>query len=183
MSMIETRMKKIVQKDAKVLRQTAKPVAKKDLGSAKLAKLLSDMSAALKTEEHGVALAAPQIGVSSRIFIVSGKVLVREAKDEGEPLEESPEDIVFINPEIIRASRKKSDLHEGCLSVRGTDGKSTYGHVKRHAKVSVRALDEDGNTFTYHGAGLMAQIFQHEIDHLNGILFIDKAERLDEEPA
>lgn len=174
-------MKKIVQKDAKVLRHIAKPVAKKDLGSAKIAKLLSDMSAALNTEEHGVALAAPQIGVSLRVFIVSGKVLVREAKDEGEPLIEKPEDIVFINPEILRASRKKADMHEGCLSVRGKNGKSTYGYVNRHEKVSVRALDEDGNIFTYHGAGLMAQIFQHEIDHLDGILFIDKAERLDSE--
>lgn len=176
-------MKKIVQSGAQVLREKAKPVSKKEIGSAKLRKILRDMSETLAKEPHGVALAAPQIGVSLRIFIVSAKVLAKAAKDEGDvdPADIPGEDIVFINPEILRSSRKKTSLHEGCLSVRDESDTSIYGYVERHDKVSVRAFDEDGNVFTYHGSGLMAQIFQHEIDHLDGVLFIDRATRLESE--
>jgi peptide deformylase len=78
---------------------------------------------------------------------------------------------VFINPEIIKASKvKKSMRGEGCLSVR-----FTYGTTKRFDKATVKALDEQGKEFIMDGSGLLAQIFQHEIDHLNGILFIDHA--------
>jgi peptide deformylase len=80
-------------------------------------------------------------------------------------------DKVFINPEIIKASKvKKSMRGEGCLSVR-----FTYGTTKRFDKATVKALDEQGKEFIMDGSGLLAQIFQHEIDHLNGILFIDHA--------
>jgi peptide deformylase len=65
-------------------------------------------------------------------------------------------------------------MSEGCLSVRGD-----YGMVMRHEKASVRALDERGKPFTLHGSGLLAQIFQHEVDHLEGVLFTDKAEHIE----
>ncbi len=178
-------MKKIVQEGATVLQQKAKPVAKKDFGSAKLRKLLKDMSDALSKEPHGVALAAPQIGASLRVFIASGKVLMREAKNEGPnegvETQEQEKDIIFINPEIVRASRKKVRLHEGCLSVRDKEGKSVFGFVERSERATVKAYDAQGKSFTYHGSGLMAQIFQHEIDHLDGTLFINKAEDLETE--
>jgi peptide deformylase len=67
-------------------------------------------------------------------------------------------------------------MAEGCLSVRGK-----YGSVLRHDKATVQAQDIHGKTFTYHGAGLIAHIFQHEIDHLDGILYTDKAEKLEDE--
>ncbi len=67
-------------------------------------------------------------------------------------------------------------MSEGCLSVRGT-----YGTVLRHEKATVVAYDQRGKQFTYHGSGLIAHIFQHEIDHLNGILYIDKAIKLEED--
>ncbi len=162
----------ILQVGHPVLRAHAKPIPRKDFGSAKLKRLIADMSAALKREEHGVALAAPQIGASVRLFIVSPKVLMRGKKEEGEKV--TLRDLVFINPEIVRRSRVKKELHEGCLSVTGI-----YGWIRRPDKVTVKAFGVDGKPFTYHGSGLMAEIFEHEIDHLDGTLFIDKVERLD----
>lgn len=75
----------------------------------------------------------------------------------------------------MRLSRKKREMSEGCLSVRGV-----YGKVLRHEKASVKAVDERGKPFIYHGSGLIAHIFQHECDHLEGILYIDKATSLEE---
>ncbi len=160
-------MLKIVQKDEAILRQVAKAVAKVEFDSPELKKLLRDMSASLAQEPDGIALAAPQIGVSKRIFIVSKKVF-------GEKITDKP-DLVFINPVITKLAKKKKLVEEGCLSVR-----PIYGQVARAEKASVEACDETGQKFTHHGSGLMAQIFQHEVDHLDGILFIDKAENLQE---
>jgi peptide deformylase len=84
---------------------------------------------------------------------------------------------VFINPEILKASKKKSKMEEGCLSVRWL-----YGNVDRHEKITISAYDEKGEKKTFGAGGLLAQIFQHEIDHLEGILFIDKAENLRDLP-
>ena len=81
--------------------------------------------------------------------------------------------MVFINPEITRLSRKKKEMSEGCLSVR-----DIYGTVLRHEKASVHAFDISGKPFDYHASGLIAHIFQHECDHLDGILYTDKATRL-----
>ena len=158
----------IVQAGAAVLRNKAKPIPKKDLGSKALLALIKKMSKILAAEEFGVALAAPQVGASLRMFIVAGHVFTEE--DSKEP---TPPDMVFINPELLRLSRKKKEMSEGCLSVR-----DTYGTVLRHERASVRAHDEQGKLFTYHGAGLLAHIFQHECDHLEGILYTDKAEKL-----
>lgn len=162
----------IVQAGDPVLSRVAKPVAKKDISSPKLAKLIAQMKRVLKAEEYGVALAAPQVGESVRLFVVAGKVFKEDPEDEG-PI---PPDRVFINPELLRLSRKKAEMSEGCLSVRGM-----YGTVIRHEKASVKALDEQGKPFTYHGTGLVAHIFQHECDHLDGILYIDKAVKLEED--
>lgn len=159
-------MAKIVQQEAKVLRATAKPVPLKEIGTPAIKKIIKDLSAALAKEEDGVAIAAPQIGESRRIFVVSGKMLTAP---DGTP---GP-DLVFINPVITSRSKKKVKMEEGCLSVRWL-----YGHVERAQKVTVEAYDETGKKFTRHGSGLWAQIFQHEIDHLDGILFIDKAQNL-----
>ncbi len=155
-------MVEIVQKDDPILRKTAQEVPLEDIGSAKLNKILKDMSEALATQHDGVAIAAPQIGVSLRIFIVSGKILADE--------EEQAPNRVFINPTITKLSKKKEDMDEGCLSVRWK-----YGTVKRAEKTTIKAYDETGTLFTYNATGLLSQIFQHETDHLEGVLFIDKA--------
>lgn len=158
----------IVQTGAPVLATVAKPVALKDITSRKIQTLLAKMSKVLAKEGYGVALAAPQVGESLRIFVVAGKVFRAEA--EGDDDTPAPKDRAFINPEFIRRSKATKEMAEGCLSVRGK-----YGSVVRHEKASVRAYNEKGEQFTYHGSGLLAQIFQHEIDHLDGMLYTQKA--------
>jgi peptide deformylase len=167
----------IVQKGEAVLRQVAEKVPVSEIRSEKIQKILIDMSAALATQDDGVAIAAPQIGIPLRIFVVSRKV---EIMLKG--LEEAPEteqamikDTVYINPEISKVSRKKQIMDEGCLSVR-----PIFGKVERSEKATVTAYDENGKKFTKGASGLLAQIFQHETDHLNGILFVDKATDLKE---
>lgn len=161
-------MVEIVQKEHKVLRGTAKEVDMKDIKSAKMKKILADMKKALAGQDDGVAIAAPQINVPLRIFVVSGKVFLNPEKPK-----KKSEDLVFINPKIIKISKKKETMPEGCLSVRWL-----YGEVKRATNATVSAYDENGVLFTRGGGGLLAQIFQHEIDHLDGMLFIDKAKNL-----
>ena len=82
-------------------------------------------------------------------------------------------DLVFINPEIVKASKEKKEVDEGCLSVRWL-----YGKVRRSARVTLRAYNEKGERIERGASGLLAQIFQHEVDHLNGILFTDKAKEV-----
>jgi peptide deformylase len=165
-----------------VLREMAKEVLKVDISTQKIKKILKDMETALKSQDDGVAIAAPQIGVSLRIFIVSGKIFSPNFK-RGEPLpkiegtrEKAPKNLILINPKISKLSREKIWVPEGCLSVRWL-----YGKTYRSTKASIEALDEKGKKFTRGASGLLAQIFQHETDHLNGILFIDHAKDLKEE--
>lgn len=186
----------IVQKENKVLRQTAKTVPIEDIKSRKISTIIRRMVKAVTAQEDGVAIAAPQIGESWRIFVVSKKLFEimdeekaakkskREKLDElaKDPLavsgkENKYKDMVFINPEIVKISKEKANFEEGCLSVRWL-----YGKVKRAQKTLVRAYGEDGKPFTMGGTGLLSQAFQHEIDHLDGVLFIDKAKDLQEIP-
>ena len=158
----------IRQKKDPVLRQIAEAVTE-TLPAASVSQTIKLMAAALEAEPDGVALAAPQIGIAKKIFIVSPKVFVSpENGSENKKRETEKKMLVFINPQIVKKSHRQIDLIEGCLSVRGV-----YGHVKRYAKVTVAAQDENGVPFTRHTARLLAQVMQHEIDHLNGILFID----------
>ncbi len=177
----------IVQKDAPVLRGKAEPVNPKDFDSPRLKKILNDMAVAMEKEEDGVAIAAPQIGVPLRIFVISHRAFeideehheesaYKEDVPKKEPLEKKPAytSMVFINPVITKLSRKKIWTPEGCLSVRWL-----YGEVARADKATIRAYDEHGKVFTRGGSGLIAQIFQHETDHLDGTLFVDKARNVE----
>jgi peptide deformylase len=174
-------MKEIVQDGAEVLREIAKPVPEELFGSAKLARIIESMKSALDPELEGVALAAPQISVSYRIFIVrKDRTVPPPAPEKGAEKKSSverktpvPEVEIYINPEIVKTSRKRAPSDEGCLSVRGV-----YGTTSRHERITIRARRVDGTRFERGAGGLMAQIFEHEIDHLNGILFIDHAEHL-----
>lgn len=150
----------ILQKENPILRQIAKEVAVKEIASAKIKKIIKEMADCLIKEPDGVALAATQIGYLLRIFIV------RKNKLQEEPEEKF---LVFINPKILKTSRKKTLLKEGCLSAAGV-----YREVKRAEKVMVEAYDETGKKFKKGASGLLSEIIQHEIDHLNGILFIDR---------
>ena len=170
-------MKEIVQDGAPVLREIADSVPEELFGSAELVGIIRDMAEALDREPEGVALAAPQIAVPYRIFIVRKDRTLPPPPPtpKGTPPPPPPpaEVEVYINPEIVKTSRRRAKVDEGCLSVRGI-----YGTTKRHERVTVRARREDGSRFERGGGGIMAQIFEHEIDHLNGILFIDHAEHL-----
>lgn len=171
--------KKIVQKEDSVLRKEAKEVPVNEIKSPKIQKILKEMSSSLLSQNDGVAIAAPQIGYSLKIFVVSGKVFDKDfIRGEGVPKERKdlPKDLVFINPVISRLSREKDWVPEGCLSVRWL-----YGKTHRSKKATVTAYDENGKKFTRGASGLLAQIFQHETDHLKGILFIDHAEDIKEE--
>ena len=159
-------MSSIIQSPHKTLREIAKEVSKEEISSEKIKNILDSMSRALHGEEDGVAIAAPQIDVALRIFVVSQNVVPNANKD-----------LVFINPKIVRLGKKKEALSEGCLSVRWK-----YGLVKRSVTATVKALNEQGNEFVMSGKGLIAQIFQHEMDHLDGVLFIDKATNVEDLP-
>lgn len=168
-------MTDIVQKENKFLREIAQPVPVEKIATKEIQEVIKKMKDAMHGEDDAVGIAAPQIGVSLRIFIVSGGVFPRGSDPQtGLPL--PGDDIVCINPELTKLSRDKQKLDEGCLSVRWW-----YGFVERSEKATITAYNEKGERFTRGGSKLLAQIFQHEMDHLNGILFIDKASALREE--
>lgn len=165
-------MDPIVQNGDPVLRAKAASVEKSEFGQAELTALIQKMEHVLESEVDrysvGVALAAPQIGISKRIFVVR---MDRTTHKRDGDAPKAAEIGVFINPRIIRSSRRRIMMDEGCLSVR-----RKYGFVPRFERATVEAYDVSGKKFTRGGGGLLAQIFQHEIDHLDGILFIDQAE-------
>lgn len=163
----------IVQKDNPILRQKARELSRDEIGSKKLQDIIQNMKNVLESQEDGVAIAAPQIGESLRIFIMSKRVfeIIGTKSKDGKLFEDS----VFINPKITKLSRQKEESDEGCLSVR-----YLYGKVTRAKKATIEAYDEKGKRFISGGSGIIAQIFQHECDHLDGILFTDKAKNLEE---
>ena len=156
----------IAQDGDRVLRQIAKAVPKAMFGTPELQALIARMSDTLRKSHNGVAIAAPQIGESYRIFVVSGFALSGKPRDGG-----TAPDKAFINPRLIRLTKEKVAYEgEGCLSVTGV-----YGTTQRAMKAMVTAQDEMGKKFVRSGNDLLAVIFQHEIDHLDGTLFIDHA--------
>lgn len=159
-----------------VLRKIAQEIPIADIKSKAIQTLIKDMRALLAKEEYGVALAAPQVGEPVRIFIVSGRALARDARnapDEPKKVEDvvpPVPDQIYINPVLVKTSRGKKDKHEGCLSLRGK-----WGTVPRAEKALIEAYDEKGTRFTRGASGFLAHVFQHEMDHLEGILYTDKA--------
>lgn len=147
-------IRKIVELGDEKLRKHAKPVEKFDL---RLRLLLKDMADTMY-KANGVGLAAPQVGILRRAVVV----------DVGE---DEPQLFELVNPEII-AFEGEQEGAEGCLSVPGRSGV-----VKRPEKVTVRAQDGRGNPIEITAEGFLARAFCHEIDHLDGILYIDKMER------
>ena len=145
-------LRNIVKEGDEVLRKKCRPVDKID---ERILTILDDMAETLY-DSGGVGLAAPQVGILRRIVVI----------DVGEAL------IELINPEITETEGEISDS-EGCLSIPGK-----YGEVVRPARVKVKALDRRGEEVTYEGTELLARAFCHEIDHLDGILYIDRAQQV-----
>jgi peptide deformylase len=141
-----------------VLRQVSKPVEKVD---APLLKLADDMLVTMY-DAPGIGLAAIQIGEPLRMLVID---LAKE--------DETPAPQVFINPEVLESGDARSVYEEGCLSI-----PDYYAEVERPATVRVKYLDRDGKAQEIMAEGLMATCLQHEIDHLNGVLFIDHISKL-----
>lgn len=153
------------------LRKVSKPVAEKEFGTVGLHSLLKDLTEALATRSDGVGISAPQIAVNKRIFVVSGRVFDKDwMTDKTKVPNPKFVDEYFINPVILKVSKKLAIAEEGCLSI-----PETYGMVKRPHGVSIEYVNEKGERKTKRATGLLARIFQHEIDHLDGVLFTDKA--------
>ena len=161
----------ILQDGNPILREISKPVPQELFGTPELAQILADMADTLDTQADGVALAAPQIGILYRIFIVRiDRTLPTAPEGAASENTSAAEVAVFINPTFANSSRRRTEMDEGCLSVRGI-----YGTTYRNERATVRAQDATGKFFERGGGGLMAQIYQHETDHLEGMLFIDHA--------
>lgn len=144
------------------LRQRSTEVGCDFLLSAKTQKLIKDMIPAMYAAE-GVGLAAVQIGHNIRVCVINKQAI---------PAKHSlkQKDLVLVNPVWTKTSRKTETKVEGCLSA-----PKKYGKVKRYKNIKVTALDVAGNPLSFNAVDLFARVIQHEVDHLDGILFIDKA--------
>jgi len=157
-------VREIITPQNPILRKKAHKVTRFD--DPRLQALIDDMVETL-LDAPGVGLAAPQVAASQRVIVV-------RLPDDEQSKEEYGEDagVLYIvaNPEIIRASKEMVDGVEACLSI-----PTYYGNVSRHAEVTVRGQDRHGKPIRIKAKGWLARVFQHEIDHLDGILFIDRA--------
>jgi len=158
-------LKEIVTFPDPFLRLKAKPVKKFD---KELQTLIDDMFETMRAEP-GLGLAAPQIGESMRLVVIE---YAEEPEDEDAP-EPKPKRYVLVNPEITQKSEEMVEGMEGCLSVPGL-----IGTVDRHEKVTVKALTRHGKPQKVKAEGWMARIIQHELDHLDGVLYIDRANEI-----
>ena len=158
-------LRKIVTLPEPVLRRRAHTITKVDKN---LQTLIDDMVETMR-DAPGVGLAAPQIGLSERLIVVE---YYERAEDEEK--EDAPKKVwAVLNPEITKASEEKLMGVEGCLSIPGL-----VGEVERHASIHVKGLNRHGKPTKIRAEGWLARIFQHEIDHLNGVLFTDRATRV-----
>ena len=148
---VQNKERPIVKVPAQVLRQKAIEITK----FARKHSLLADDMIRMMKQANGVGLAAPQVGVLQRVFVM---------------MPEGFKPTAFFNPVVVKAEGEQIG-QEGCLSIPGL-----YGDVKRAAYVEVEAYDRKGRSFTYELDGIAARVAQHEIDHLDGVLFIDKVD-------
>jgi peptide deformylase len=155
-------IREIVTLPNKILRQKARKVTSFD---AELQTLIDDMVDTMRAAP-GVGLAAPQVDVPLRVIVV-------EFSEDPEDEETPPKLYTLVNPEIARASAEEELGTEGCLSIPGI-----VGDVERPLTVTVKGLNRRGQSVKIKAGGWLARIFQHEVDHLNGVLFVDQAERV-----
>ncbi len=139
-----------------ILKTVATTVDPTAISSKEIQRLITDMIETMHAAQ-GIGIAAPQVNVSLRIAIIN----------------ERPRPFAIINPKIVRKSLRSETTEEGCLSIPGV-----FGTVRRPRSVTVAFLDERGSQQTRQASGLLARVFQHEIDHLNGVLFIDRMQIL-----
>lgn len=159
-------LREIVTVPEEVLRRKARPVTKFD---DRLQTLVDDMVETMRAAP-GVGLAAPQVAMSERLIVVEYAEDENEDEDAPPP---KPKLYVMVNPEIIKSSQETVNGIEGCLSV-----PELVGDVERAVEVTVKGQNRRGQPMRVKARGWLARIFQHEIDHLNGIVFTDRATRI-----
>ena len=151
-------------KDKNALRKKSDPI---HLFNPHTRQLIKDLKETLLAHQDGIGLAAPQIGIHSRLVIVRLGAMNEWDREAGPP-------IALVNPEIVESSDERKDL-DGCLSFPGLYGETTRPHYLR-----VIGLDEDGKPFDHIFTGFDAVVVHHETDHLDGVLFTDRIESLDD---
>lgn len=160
-------MAKLVPENHPVLHAIAEEITPEEFADGTVKKIIKDLRGAIKTYKvdgfTAVAIAAPQIGISKRIFII---------EDQSEERDSLPT-VIAVNPRFTKLSKKTHVVGEGCLSI-----PEQYGLVRRSTNVTLEAYDENGVRYTRGAGGLLAQIMQHEHNHLDGILFTDIAEKV-----
>ena len=150
---------KIYKLGEEVLREKCEPVKPEEL-TDEMRKTFDDMFETMISAD-GVGLAGPQVGIAKRFFVIIADDEVRR---------------VFVNPQIVKTSAETSEYEEGCLSIPGV-----YEKIIRPTKVTVSALNEKGKPFTLDADGLLARVIQHENDHLDGVLYLDRGDKAFEE--
>jgi peptide deformylase len=154
-------IKKTVQVGNPIIHATSVEVT--DFNSEETGRIVSDLIDTMRAEDL-VGMAAPQIGENVRVFVTE----IRETKYRKDGTDKLR---VFINPKVVRVSDKKSAGYEGCGSVASAQ---FFGPVERPEEITVEAINQNGESFTHTADGLLARVIQHEIDHLDGILFHEK---------
>lgn len=160
------------KKEEKILRTRVDDFDFRKSGKGKIKKIIKEMKKTM-IEANGLGLSANQVGLDVRLFValISSEPLKRDENNKIiASLPESMNFCVILNPKIIKFSKKKIAMEEGCLSIPGV-----YGLVERPERVTIDGQDENGKKIKIQAEGLAARVFQHETDHLNGILFTDKA--------
>ncbi len=153
-----------------VLRKKVRPVPPAEITAAPIQRLLDDMAQTM-IEYNGVGLAGPQVHEELRLFVAQ---VIRDDDDEEEGTARRPEILALINPEIKPAGRQVEEDWEGYLSI-----PDLRGLVPRYRDISVKAYDRTGRQIEMQASGFMARVIQHETDHLDGVLFLDRMKSLD----
>lgn len=161
----------IVKLPASSLRERSKELERYVAVSTEIQSLIDEMIATMYGAD-GIGLAAPQVGHNIRLCVI-GKNAFKNQKKKKENDEIGMKDIALINPSWTKISKKTTVDVEGCLSVPGSQGE-----VKRYKDILVTALNDKGEKIEFEAHGYLARVIQHEIDHLDGILFIDRASKL-----
>lgn len=165
----------IVKSPNSVLKKVAREIPAEEISSRRVQRLISDMKETLAAAPDGVGLAAPQVGESFRLFLISeeARAIDRGGERDGSGEKKNWKSFVFINPVFTKRSRKRHDMAEGCLSVPGT-----FGIVPRSEKVFLEWLDENGNRHARGFTKFFARVIQHEMDHLDGTLITAAATKV-----
>lgn len=165
---------KIIQIGDEKLRVVCEEIPELEITSKETKKILKDLDKTLKTQKDGVAISAPQIGITKQIFVIGGMIFDKDFQS-GKTKTQNTEikNRYYINPKIIKTSKETVEMEEGCLSIRGV-----YGKVTRPKKIILEYYNEHGDYIKEGASGFLSRVIQHEYDHLHGILFIDKAHEI-----